>query len=58
MVKDSDEYSYIEAIEEVLLKIVFRIMQYQEEDPKLNEIYNFGENTIKKLNVFNMIKLM
>lgn len=33
-------------------------MSFQEEDPKLNEIYNFGENTIKKLNVFNYIKLI
>ncbi len=42
MIKDLDAYAYTEALEEVLLKIVFRIMSFQEEDPRLNEIYNFG----------------
>ena len=41
-----------------MIKVVYRIMQFQSEDPQLNQIYNFGENTIKKLNVFNIIKLM
>ena len=42
----------------MLIKVVYRIMQFQSEDPQLNQIYNFGDNTIKKLNVFNVIKLM
>jgi len=29
MVKDSDAYSYIEGLHDVLLKLVYRIMQFQ-----------------------------
>lgn len=58
MVKDADAYAYIEGLHDVLIKIIYRIMQFQSEDPQLNQIYNFGDNTIKKLNVFNTIKLI
>ena len=40
--KDADAYAYTEGIHDVLIKILYRIMQFQEEDPQLNQIYNFG----------------
>lgn len=58
VVKDNDSFVYIEALQEVLLKVIHRIMSFAEEDPKLNEIYNFGENTITKNNIFSIPKLL